>query len=82
MLAVADGSSTDVAKIAERLAGWSRPPYERIRTMPVLETRTGQIALLFAICRYLWVIGEGSDLDQTEKHLRAEGADIVTRLAR
>jgi hypothetical protein len=50
--------------------------------MPVLETRTGQIALLFAVCRYLWVIGEGSDLDQTEQHLRTEGSDLVSLLAR
>ncbi|MBV9011474.1 MAG: hypothetical protein JO272_05390 [Pseudonocardiales bacterium] len=53
----------------------------RVRAMPVLQTRTGQIALLFAICRYLWVIGEGSDLDQTEKHLRSEGSNLVSRLA-
>jgi hypothetical protein len=50
--------------------------------MPVLETRTGHIALIFAICRYLWVVGEGSDLEQTEKLLRSEGSDIVSRLAR
>jgi len=58
-----------------------QPTARRIRAMPVLQTRTGQIALLFAICRYLWVIGEGSDLDETEKHLRSEGTDLVARLA-
>jgi hypothetical protein len=58
-----------------------QPTARRVRTMPVLHTRTGQIALLFAICRYLWVIGEGSDLDQIEKHLRSEGSNLVSRLA-
>ncbi len=58
------------------------PTAQRIRAMPVLETRAGQIALIFAICRYLWVIGEGSDLDRAERHLRSEGSDIVSRLAR
>jgi hypothetical protein len=59
-----------------------QPTAQRVRAMPVLGTRSGQLALLSAICRYLWVIGEGSDLDQTEEHLRCEGSDIVTRLAR
>ena len=59
-----------------------QPTARRIRAMPVLQTRTGQIALLFAICRYLWVIGEGSDLDQTEEQLRSEGSHLVSRLAR
>ncbi len=58
------------------------PTARRIRAMPVLGTRSGQIALLSAICRYLWVIGEGSDLDRIEGQLRAEGSDIVTRLTR
>ncbi|MBV9141839.1 MAG: hypothetical protein JO115_13130 [Pseudonocardiales bacterium] len=57
------------------------PTAQRIRAMPVLHTRTGHIALLFAICRYLWTIGEGSDLDHTEKHLRCEGANLVSQLA-
>ncbi len=59
-----------------------QPTARRVRAIPVLGTRSGQIALLFAICRYLWVIGEGSDLDQSEEHLRSEGSDIVSRLAR
>jgi hypothetical protein len=58
------------------------PTAHRVRAMPVLGTRSSQIALLFAICRYLWVIGEGSDLDRIEGHLGAEGSDIVTRLTR
>lgn len=58
-----------------------QPTAQQIRTLPVLETRTGEIALLFAICRYLWVVGEGSDLNQAEKHLRSEGAGLVSRLA-
>ncbi|MGH3697482.1 MAG: hypothetical protein ACRDRX_26455 [Pseudonocardiaceae bacterium] len=58
------------------------PTAQRVRALPVLGTRSGQIALLSAICRYLWVIGEGSDLDQTEEHLRSEGSDIAIHLAR
>jgi hypothetical protein len=59
-----------------------QPTAQRVRAMPVLETRSGHIALLFAICRYLWVIGEGSDLDRIEGQLRAEGSDILFRLTR
>ncbi|MGH3868881.1 MAG: hypothetical protein ACRDQ4_22730 [Pseudonocardiaceae bacterium] len=59
-----------------------QPTARQLRAMPVLGTRSGQIALLSAICRYLWVIGEGSDLDQTEEHHRCEGSDIVTQLTR
>lgn len=58
------------------------PTAQQVRAMPVLDTRTGQIALLFAICRYLWVLGEGSDIDQIEQHLRTEGSDLVSLLAR
>lgn len=57
-----------------------QPTARRVRAMPVLQTRSGHIALLFAICRYLWVIGEGSDLDRIEGKLRAEGSDILSRL--
>lgn len=56
------------------------PTVQQIRAMPALNTRSGHIALLFAICRYLWVIGEGSDLDHAEEHLRSAGTDILTRL--
>jgi len=32
-----------------------------IRDMPELQTRSGSPALLSEICRYLWVVGGGSD---------------------
>lgn len=35
----------------------------RIRDMPELHTHSGNLALLSAICRYLWIVGEGSDWD-------------------
>ena len=54
---------------------------QRIRALPVLHTASGHIALLFAICRYLWTIGEGSDLDRLEGQLRAEGPEILSCLA-
>jgi hypothetical protein len=57
------------------------PTAHRVRPLPVLNTPSGQIALLSAICRYLWTIGEGSDLDELEPHLRARGSAIVARLA-
>lgn len=58
-----------------------QPTARRVRALPVLETHSGHIALLFAICRYLWVTGEGSDLDRIEEQLRAAGSDILSRLA-
>lgn len=57
------------------------PAAKRLRAIPVFETRSGQIALLFAICRYLWVVGEGSDIDQIEGQLRSEGVEILANLA-
>jgi hypothetical protein len=56
------------------------PTAQRIRAMPVLNTRGGQFALLSAICRYLNTAGESSDLDQLEVHLRAEADTIVANL--
>jgi hypothetical protein len=56
------------------------PTARRLRAQPVFETRSGQIALLFAIVRYLWVVGEGSDIDQLDRPLRAEAAKILSDL--
>jgi hypothetical protein len=56
------------------------PTARRLRARPVFETRSGQIALLFAIVRYLWVVGEGSDIDQLDRPLRAEAAKILSDL--
>ncbi|MGH3847447.1 MAG: hypothetical protein ACRDS0_39400, partial [Pseudonocardiaceae bacterium] len=56
------------------------PTARRLRAMPVFDTRSGQIALLFAIVRYLWVVGEGSDIDQLDGPLRAEATEILTGL--
>ena len=55
------------------------PPHPRdART----ETRSGHLALLSAICRYLRVVGEGSDWDLLEPHLRAEAATVLSKLTR
>lgn len=57
------------------------PTARRIRAMPVLDTHTGQFALLSAICRYLNTIGDGSDLDELEGLLRTEADRILSRLS-
>lgn len=56
------------------------PTARRLRARPVFGTRSGQIALLFAIVRYLWVVGEGSDIDQLDEPLRAEATKILASL--
>lgn len=53
---------------------------ERLRARPVFATRSGQIALLFATVRYLWVVGEGSDIDQLERPLRAAAGEALASL--
>jgi hypothetical protein len=57
------------------------PTARRLRVNPVLDTRSGQIALLFAIVRYLWVVGEGSDIDQLEEPLRTAADEVLTTLS-
>ncbi|WP_329791942.1 hypothetical protein V1227_08370 [Lentzea sp. DG1S-22] len=54
----------------------------RIRDMPELHTRSGHLALLSAICRYLWIVGEGSDWDLLEPHLRSEAEPILSSVMR
>ncbi|USX49234.1 hypothetical protein [Lentzea sp. HUAS12] len=54
----------------------------RIRDMPELHTRSGRLALLSAICRYLWIVGEGSDWDLLEPHLRTEAEPILSSMTR
>ncbi|MGH3766480.1 MAG: hypothetical protein ACRDTX_15250, partial [Pseudonocardiaceae bacterium] len=56
------------------------PTARRLRAMPVFDTRSGQIALLFAIVRHLWVVGEGSDIDQLDGPLRAAAVEILAGL--
>jgi hypothetical protein len=56
------------------------PTARRLRARQVFETRSGQLALLFAIVRYLWVVGDGSDIDQLDGPLRAEAAEILAGL--
>ena len=56
------------------------PTARRLRAKQVFKTHTGHIALLSAIVRYLWTIGEGSDLDLLEKPLRAEAREILAGL--
>jgi hypothetical protein len=56
------------------------PTARRLRARPVFETHSRQIALLFAIVRYLWVVGEGSDVDRLDGPLRAEAIGILAGL--
>ncbi|GAA3561751.1 hypothetical protein GCM10022222_51920 [Amycolatopsis ultiminotia] len=56
------------------------PTAERIRAMPELQTRSGHLALLSAISRYLRIAGGGSDYDLLEPHLRAEAQAILADL--
>jgi hypothetical protein len=57
------------------------PTAQRLRARPVFQTHSGQVALLFAIVRYLWVVGEGSDIDQLDGPLRTEAAEILAGFA-
>jgi len=54
----------------------------RIRDMPELHTRSGSLALLSAICRYLWIVGEGSEWDLLEPHLRSEAEPILSSVSK
>ncbi|MGH3926043.1 MAG: hypothetical protein ACRDTT_24820, partial [Pseudonocardiaceae bacterium] len=56
------------------------PTARRLRAMPIFKTRSGQLALLFAICRYLWIVGEGSDVDQLAGPLQWEANEILSGL--
>ncbi|MET7995924.1 hypothetical protein ABZU76_34035 [Amycolatopsis sp. NPDC005232] len=56
------------------------PTAQRLRAMPELQTRSGHLALLSVICRYLWVVGSGSDWDLLEPHLRTEGENLLKKL--
>lgn len=56
------------------------PTAERLRARPAFNTRSGQIALLFAIVRYLWVVGDGSDIDQLDRPLRAAAGNALSAL--
>lgn len=53
---------------------------QQIHDMPELHTRSGSLALLSAICRYLWIVGEGSDWDLLEPRLRTEAEAILPSL--
>jgi hypothetical protein len=56
------------------------PTAERLRARSVFSTRSGQIALLFAIVRYLWVVGEGSDIDRLDQPLRIAASQALASL--
>lgn len=56
------------------------PTAKRLRARPVFTTRSGQLALLFAIVRYLWVVGEGSDIDQLDQPLRGAASQTLASL--
>ncbi|MEV6242661.1 hypothetical protein [Lentzea sp. NPDC051838] len=54
---------------------------QRIRNMPELQTLSGNLALLAAICRYLWIVGEGSEWDLLEPQLRMEAEPILSSMS-
>ncbi|MBB1153537.1 aminoglycoside phosphotransferase [Amycolatopsis dendrobii] len=56
------------------------PTARRIRDMPELQTRSGRLALLSAICRYLSIMGSGSDWDLLDDYLRAEAETLLPKL--
>lgn len=58
------------------------PTAQRIRELfrPVLDTRSGHIALLFAVCRYLWMVDEGGEYEALGAPLRRLGTEVIDRL--
>lgn len=58
------------------------PTARRIRELfhPVLNTDSGRIALLFALCRYLWLVDEGGEYRDLDQPLRAFGAEVIESL--
>ena len=59
-----------------------RPTAQRLRdTFPaVFTTPSGQFSLLSAVCRYLWVVGDGSEYDSLAGPLHALGAETLRAL--
>lgn len=85
----------DVEKVVEERRFWLQghlemaadslrnpPTAQRIRELfrPLLDTCSGHIALLFAVCRYLWIVDEGSEYEALGVPLRALGTDVINRL--
>lgn len=60
------------------------PTAHRIRHLfqAVLDTHSGQVAMLFALCRYLWVVDEGSAYQHLADPLRALGTHLISTLSR
>lgn len=58
------------------------PTAQRIRELfqPVLDTHSGHIAMLFAACRYLWIVDEGGEYEALGDPLRTLGAEMINRL--
>lgn len=58
------------------------PTAQRIRQIfrPVLDTHSGHVALLFAVCRYLWTVDEGGEYETLGEPLRKLGAEMIKLL--
>jgi hypothetical protein len=58
------------------------PTAQRIRELfrTVLDTHSGHIALLFAICRYLWIVDEGGEYEALGAPLRTLGTEVINSL--
>ncbi|MGH3938534.1 MAG: hypothetical protein ACRDTG_07835 [Pseudonocardiaceae bacterium] len=56
-----------------------RPTADRLRTQfgTVMESPSGQFALLSAVCRYLWLSGEDSEFQEWGKSLRELGTAVI-----
>ncbi|MGH3796678.1 MAG: hypothetical protein ACRDSP_17525 [Pseudonocardiaceae bacterium] len=59
------------------------PTAQRIRRLfePVLDTHSGHIALLFALCRYLNITEDGDEYEALAAPLRNLGAQVLDRLS-
>jgi hypothetical protein len=49
---------------------------------PVLDTYSGRIAMLFALCRYLWLADEGGAYEHLAEPLRTLGTEVIITLSR
>jgi len=59
-----------------------RPTADRLctRFKTVLESPSGQVALLSAACRYLWLSEENDEFQELEKPLRELGASVIKEM--
>jgi len=46
----------------------------------ILDTRSGRVAMLFAVCRYLWTAQEGGEYEALGEQLHALGTTVIDSL--